>query len=231
MKKILRTILATILLLSPLLMANEKHYYKVEEVHSNKKGALGKTFYKIGDFCFSIIAGAIGNSDSAKQVIANIEVYFNNKSSNHADVLEQFKSKIHADIIEEFSAPKETYVKGQPINFAVALKQDAYVYLLNVSAKNSCLIYPNLNDQNPYQSVQGEYAIPSNDTYAIAADGRSAVEEFYLITAIRPLYFDKFKKTSIFKCASRGIAIQKVAKAQNSQYNEVSLIKLNIKYN
>jgi len=52
MKKLLLITLATTLLLSPLLMAKNKPYYQVEEVKSNKKGAVGKTFYKIGDFFY-----------------------------------------------------------------------------------------------------------------------------------------------------------------------------------
>ncbi len=228
MKKLLLTALIVTLLLSPLLMAKDKIYYKVQEIESKKKGAFSKVIYKIGNFCFSIISGAIANSDSAKNVITKIEVYFNDKNSEYGDILEEFQGRIKAEIIEDFYTDSQNYHKGQNIYFHFELKQDAYVYLLNVSNNDACLVYPNLNELNSYELSRGEHHLPSNNSYSISVDGSSKVEKFYLITALRPLYFDKFKQTGIFKCASRGVALQEVANVQNSQFNDVSLIKLNI---
>ena len=232
MKKLLLLTLSSMLLLTSSLTAKEKQtktYYKVQIVESNKKGALGKTIYKIGDFCFSVVAGAISNSESAKKVITRIEVYFNDKSAKHDDILEEFRGKIHAEIIEDFSTPSMSYKKGQAISFYLELKQKAYVYLVNVSNNETCLIYPNLNDTTPYELAQGEHSIPSNNSYEIASDGSTNEEKFYLITALRPLYFDDFKQKGIFRCAKRNLGLQAVADSQNSQFNDVSLLELNIK--
>ena len=231
MKKLLLT-LSSILLLSSSLIAKDKQsktYYKVEVVKSNKKGAFGKTIYKIGDFCFSVVAGAISNSESAKKVITRIEVYFNDKSAKHNDILEEFRGKIHPEIIEAFSTPYLEYKKAQAISFDIELTQKAYLYLVNVSNNDACLIYPNLNDSTPYEVTQGEHTIPSNNSYKIAADGLANEEKFYLITALRPLYFDDFKQKGIFRCTSRTLGIQAIANAQNSQFNDVEILKLNIK--
>ena len=121
------------------------------------------------------------------------------------------------------------YKKGQAIYFNIELNQKAYLYLVNVSNNEACLIYPNLNDTTPYELSQGEHTIPSNNSYEIASDGSTNEEKFYLITALRPLYFDDFKQKGIFKCTKLNLGLQAIANAQNSQFNDVTLLKLNIK--
>lgn len=232
MKKLLLLTLSSMLLLSSSLTAKEQQsesYYKVQLVKSNKKSFLGKSVYKIGDFFFSVIAEAISNSESVKKVITSIEVYFKNKSSNYNDLLEEFRGKIRPEIIEAFSTPYLEYKKGQAISFDIELTQKAYLYLVNVSNNDACLIYPNLNDSTPYEVTQGEHTIPSNNSYQIASDGLANEEKFYLITALRPLYFDDFKQKGIFRCTSRTLGIQAISNAQNSQFNDVEMLKLNIK--
>ena len=226
MKKLLFATLTLALLLSS--FASAKTHYKVEVVESNKKG-YGKVIYKIGDFCFSVVAGALGNSDTAKRVITNIEVYFNDKSSDHADVIEHFRGKVHAELIEEFSSEYASYKSFTPINFNLELKQKAYVYLLSVSAKDSCLLYPNLKDVNEYELNVGSHSIPSNDAYTFQSDAHNSTEKFYLISSVRPIYFDKFKKEDIYKCASRNMGIQKIAQHQTNQFSDMQRVDVLIK--
>jgi hypothetical protein len=54
----MKKLLIVLLILSPFVMA--KSYQKVQILEENKKG-WGKVIYKIGDFCFSIVVGAVSN--------------------------------------------------------------------------------------------------------------------------------------------------------------------------
>lgn len=222
----MKRLLLALLLLSPLLMA--KPHYKVTVVEENKKG-YGKVIYKISDFCFSVVAGALGNSDTAKRVITNIEVYFNDKSSDHADIIEHFRGKIHAELIESFSSDYTNYETFTPIHFNLELKQNAYVYLLNVSSTESCLLYPNLNDVHKYELNRGLHSIPSNNSYTFQSDVPNSTEKFYLISSVRPIYFDNFKKVNIYQCASRNMGLQKIAQHQTNQFSDVQRVDVFIK--
>jgi hypothetical protein len=231
MKKLLLTTLASTILLGSLLSAEEtqtKHHYKVEILDNSKKG-WGKVIYKIGDFCFSIVVGAVSNSETAKKVITNIEVYFNDKSSEHEKIMEYFGGKIRAEIIDEFSSQYTNYQKEKDINFDLELKQKAYVYLVSLSSNDSCLLYPNLNDQHEDKHAMGSHSIPSNNSYSIQANTSNVTEKFYLISSVRPIYFDNFKQQGIFKCASRNIGIQKISQHQTNQFSDYRLLKIKIK--
>ena len=222
----MKKLLLAVLLLSPLLMA--KPHYKVTVVEENKKG-YGKVIYKIGDFCFSVVAGALGNSDTAKRVITNIEVYFNDKSSDHADIVEYFQGKVHAELIESFSSDYSSYNAFTPIHLNLELKQKAYVYLLSVSATESCLIYPNLSDVNNYELSMGSHSIPSNNNYTFQSNAKGSTEKLYLISSVRPLFFDKFTQEGIYKCASRNMGLQKIAQHQTNQFSDVQRVDVFIK--
>ena len=231
MKKLLLTTLTLTIFFGSLISAEEtktKHHYKVEVIENNKKG-MGKVIYKIGDFCFSVVAGALGNSDTAKKVIANIEVYFNDKSSDHANIVEYFHGQVHAELIEEFSSEQTSYKTFTPINFNLELKQKSFVYLLSVSKKESCLLYPNLNDVHDYELDRGLHSIPSNNSYTFQSNAKDSSEIFYLISSVRPIYFDNFKQNDIYKCASRNIGLQKIAEHQSNQFSDYRKVEVFIK--
>jgi hypothetical protein len=222
----MKKLLIVLLILSPFVMA--KSYQKVQILEENKKG-WGKVIYKIGDFCFSIVVGAVSNSETAKKVITNIEVYFNDKSSEHEKIMDYFGGKIRAEIIDEFSSQYPSYQKEKAINFDLELKQKAYIYLVSLSSNDSCLLYPNLNDQHEYKHAMGSHSIPSNNSYSIQADTSNVTEKFYLISSVRPIYFDNFKQQGIFKCASRNIGIQKISQHQTNQFSDYRLLEIKIK--
>jgi len=147
----------------------------------------------------------------------------------YTDIIEYFRGKIDAELIETFSSEQTSYKNFTPIHFNLELKQKAYVYLLSVSQKESCLIYPNLNDLHNYEHSMGSHTIPSNNSYTIQSNASNSTEQFYLITSVRPIYFDRFKQVNIFKCAGRNIGLQKIAQHRTNQFSDVKQVDIFIK--
>jgi hypothetical protein len=230
MRRVIQSFIIATLLFVPLLNAKEKtkkHRYRVETIQEQSKKGFGKVFYKIGDFCFSIIAGAVSNSDSMQKLITKIEVFFNDKSQNHKILIEHFHGKIHAQIIDYFDAKQRSYKSYTPLEFEYILKQKAYTYLVSIAPDSACLVYP--NDQESWQEVnQGKQSIPSNPHYTIRSDTKGD-EIFYLVSSVRPIYFDEFAKSGRYRCTSRNRGIAKMAKIENSEFNDVKKIEIEIK--
>jgi len=232
MRRLLLSFIVSALLITPTISAKEtapKTHYKVQIIKSNKKGILEKTVYKIGDFCFSVIVGVASNSKYTKKIITDIEIFVNDKTRTHIEILEEFKGKVHTEIIDEVKTDKETYAPREAIVFEVTLQEDAYVYVLNLSGSESCVVYPNDEDMYEYKHTQGKLTIPSNNGYTISADGKLEKESFYIFTSERPLYFDKFKKMGLVKCTSGGIGSQTIAEYQQNPFGDYRKLSLTIK--
>lgn len=231
MKKLLISTLASSLLFSTLALAQNPQpniYHKVQIVNGNKKN-FEKVIYKIGGFVFSIAASAIGNSDTVKKVVNNVETFFNHKSADHEEIIGHFGGQIKAELINTFKSRANHYPVYTPINFQFSLNQNAYVYLMSIDAKQSCLVYPNTLDAHPYGLAKGSHSIPSNANYSIKSDQAGGTENFYLISSVRPIYFDRFKAVGIYKCASRGVGLQKLEDHQYDQYSDYRHLPLAIR--
>ena len=223
MKKLLLSLIATSLLLSPSAYAEDntkkKHNYHVKIVQQQgKKKGWGVVALWVGGFIFDVIANATANTDSVKKVAEEVEDYINNNGIDQEKIAHKFQDRLKISLIQSFNAQNSQTHVGDAMRFNIQLKQKAYTYLLNISQDQACLIFPNDNDRDNRYSPQN-HTIPANRSYQLRPD-RVGRESLYLITSLRPLDFDKFQKTGIYRCTSRGKGLQKLGQIEKKALSD-----------
>jgi hypothetical protein len=217
------------LLLSPLLAKDNtpKKQYKVQIIQndSSKKG-WGTVALVIGSFVFDVIANVTANSDSVKKIAQDVEDYVNSNGLDAEQITQKFGQQLKISIIQKFQAKKRAYRVWESMRFDIKLTQSAYTYLLSMDDKHSCVVFPNDNDRNNLYTPQN-HALPANNSYDIQSNKKGR-ETLYLITSLRPLYFDKFKTNSFYRCASRNVGLRKIAEVQNGSLNDVYRVDLEV---
>jgi len=207
---------------------NTQKYYKVKIIQENpEQKGWGTFLIRVGEFIFDVIANAVADTDSVKKIARDVENYVNNYGLDQEKVAQEFRGKLKIHLIKKFQPRKDVYHVGEEITFDIALNQKVYIYLLDISKNDSCLIFPNAKDSNNIYNINN-IEIPANSSYVLKPNEKGR-ETLYLIASLRPIFFDSFKAKSIYSCSSRNIGLRKISKIKNKITSDVSRVDLIIK--
>jgi hypothetical protein len=172
-------------------------------------------FFVAGELTFNICSNIISASKPVQEFVHKTEVFLG------FSILEQ---KL---LIKEFKANKSAYSVNEPITFELELKEPSFLYLLNLSTAESCLVFPNSRDaKNSYQKALQK--LPAHDTYSIRSTTKG-VEHFHLIASQIKLDFSEFNPKSIYACTSAQKGRERLEKLKQSNMVDVYRVDIEVK--
>jgi len=134
------------------------------------------------ELVYGVASNLISGSQLVKKFVHKVELFCG------VNILEK------KPLIANFQSSKKSYEISENIRFKLKLKNDAFVYLLNISNQHPSLLFPNDIDPENYYIKSKIYQLPLQ-TYNIYANNKST-EQFYLIASEIKLSFKGFSKLS-----------------------------------
>ncbi len=184
MRRIILSFVLLQLLFASGLSAKERYKVHIIQPKANQK-SWGIVGLMVGDFVFDIVASTIANTQSVTKIANDIEEYINRFGLDEEQIVHHFGDRVKLSIIERFHTDRYTYRTDENIKLDISLKQDAYIYLVNLSKDKACIVFPNGEDSANHFKAHRNYSLPSGN-YALQANTEGN-EEFYLITSMRKL--------------------------------------------